>query len=455
MSVVFSRALLAAALALLVGFGPANAQPTAPDTPAGQALQAWLGAFNSGDAARIRAFLAADDPSQETVHAVAMTVEGPGGLMDFREATGGFELQSVASEGPLHLRFEVKEAHSATLALGDLVMQPGATPTVARFRLTGVPAGAVLAPAMLDAATRTRAIDGVLALTTQAYDNAEVARRMTAAVRARQAAGAYDAIADGDQLAAQLTSDLRAVSHDLHLVVTFTPFKTALDEEPLPQNDERMGPQLLAGNCAFDKAEILPGNIGYVKFNDFGPVDICGPTAAAAMAFIAHTGALIIDLRENRGGDPPMIVFLASYFFDAPTHLNDFASRAGGRFAGPGLTQEWTAAYLPGPRLAREPVFVLTSHATFSGAEEFSYDLQAQKRAAIVGEPTGGGAHPADAHVVADYFTVFVPYGEAINPVTHANWEGAGVQPDVKTPAADALSAAQGLALAAIRAAKR
>jgi hypothetical protein len=455
MIVVFSRLLLPAALALLVSLGAAHAQPAAPDTPAGQVLRAWLDAFDSGDAARIRAFLATDDPSQATLRAVAISVDGPNGLMNFRDRTGGFGLQSVVSDGPLHLRFVVKEAHSATLALGDLVVKPGSPPTVDRFRLTGLPAGAVLAPAQLDAATRRQAIDGVLSLLARFYYDADVARRMSEAVHANQAAGAYEAITDGGQLAGRLTDDLRAQSHDLHLTIVFTPFKASLEQEPLPQNDARMASQLLAGNCAFDKAEILPGNIGYLKFDVFEPVDLCGPTAAAAMAFIGHTDALIIDLRDNRGGDPPMIAFLASYFFDAPTHLNDFSSLHGGRFAGPGLTQVWTLPYLPGPRMAEQPVFILTSHATFSGAEEFSYDLQALKRATVVGAPTGGGAHPADAHLVADYFTVFIPYGEAINPITRRNWEGVGVKPDVNTAGADALGAAQSLALAAIHAAKR
>ena len=39
-------------------------QATIPDTPAGQALSAWLEAFNSGDRARIDVFLKSHAPNQ-------------------------------------------------------------------------------------------------------------------------------------------------------------------------------------------------------------------------------------------------------------------------------------------------------------------------------------------------------------------------------------------------------
>ena len=116
--------------------------------------------------------------------------------------------------------------------------------------------------------------------------------------------------------------------------------------------------------------------------------------------------------------------------------------------------QYWTLPFVPGTRMPAQPVFVLTSRMTFSGGEEFAYDLQTQKRATLVGETTGGGAHPVDGQVVEDDFLLIVPVAEAINPVTKTSWEGTGVTPDVKTTAADALTTAEGLALKAI-AAKR
>jgi C-terminal processing protease CtpA/Prc len=214
-----------------------------------------------------------------------------------------------------------------------------------------------------------------------------------------------------------------------------------LDAPPDAQQLARNQRMTQRSNCAFDKVEVLPNNIGYVKFNAFiSPAD-CSQTAIAAMGFIANTDALIFDLRENGGGDPAMIALICSYLFDRPTHLNDLWNRKE-NFA----TQWWTLPYVPGKRLPNIPVYVLTSSRTFSGAEEFSYDLQSLKRATIVGEVTGGGAHPVRGQRIDDRFIIGVPFAKAINPVTKTNWEGTGVKPDVAVAASDALTTAQKLA---------
>lgn len=167
----------------------------------------------------------------------------------------------------------------------------------------------------------------------------------------------------------------------------------------------------------------------------------------AAMGFVAHADALIFDLRQNGGGQPAMVAMIASYLFDKPTHLIDIYNRKQDT-----TTQNWTLSYLPGQRLTKQPVFVLTSKRTFSGAEEFAFDLKNQKRATIVGETTGGGAHPVSSHFVAKYFTVGVPFAKSLDPVTKTNWEGRGVEPDVKVDATDALTTAENLALEKIQA---
>lgn len=177
--------------------------------------------------------------------------------------------------------------------------------------------------------------------------------------------------------------------------------------------------------------------------------DICGATVAAAMGFVAHTDALILDLRDNGGGQPAMVSLIASYLFDKPTHLNDLYDRHENS-----TTQYWTLAWVPGERMPTQPVFVLTSHRTFSGGEEFTYDLKTQKRATIVGETTGGGEHPVAGHPAADYFMIGVPFATAINPITKTSWEGTGVEPDVKVAADDALTTAEKLAANKIHAVK-
>jgi C-terminal processing protease CtpA/Prc len=182
----------------------------------------------------------------------------------------------------------------------------------------------------------------------------------------------------------------------------------------------------------------MPGNIGYVKFNMFTPGQAAQETAAAAMNFVANADALIFDLRENGGGSPEMIAFLSGYLFDRKVHLNSFYNRETDE------TEEWHSREdVPGRRFGEtKPVYVLTSGRTFSGAEEFTYNLKNLKRATIVGETTGGGAHPVNARDIAGRFTLMVPFARAINPITKTNWEGTGVEPDTKVPAADALDAA-------------
>jgi C-terminal processing protease CtpA/Prc len=214
-------------------------------------------------------------------------------------------------------------------------------------------------------------------------------------------------------------------------------------DEPL---DERQRADLLHENCGFEKAERLEGNIGYLKLNFFGRPDLCAPTATAAMSFLAHVRALIVDLRDNGGGDPRMVAWISSYLFDARTHLNDLYERKRDK-----RYEFWTRPDVPGARLGgKAPVFVLTSKRTFSGAEEFTYNLKNLKRATIVGETTGGGAHPTGPHKVEEHFFVGVPSGRPINPITKGDWEGTGVAPDVKAPADDALDVAKKLALEAI-----
>lgn len=245
------------------------------------------------------------------------------------------------------------------------------------------------------------------------------------------------------------TEHLRDASHDKHLGVrcrpTVVPPDDPMDLTPHPPDpDERA--QLEHINCGFDKAERLDGNIGYLKFDMFAAPEVCAPKATAAMAALGDAGAVIIDLRDNGGGEPEMVAFVASYLFKKRTHLNDIYERYGNK-----TTQYWTKPDVPGPRFADTPVFVLTSRHTFSGAEEFAYDLKNLKRATLVGETTGGGAHPTWRHRLDDHFSVSVPGARAVNPISKTDWEGTGVEPDVKVPADRALDVAKTLATKAQR----
>jgi C-terminal processing protease CtpA/Prc len=138
-----------------------------------------------------------------------------------------------------------------------------------------------------------------------------------------------------------------------------------------------------------------------------------------------------------------MIAYVLSYLFDEPTHVNDIYERPGNK-----TQQWWTMPHVPGLRYGgAKPVYVLTSKNTFSGGEELAYDLQTLKRATLVGETTGGGAHPVQPYKVSEHFAIGVPYARAVNPITGTNWEGTGVAPDVATPADQALNTAYRMVL--------
>jgi hypothetical protein len=408
---------------------------TIPDTPAGHTLQAWLDAFNSGDRVRIQTYLTKYEPTG----AVDQT-------MAFRDQTGGFELLGIDKSERLHIEFRVKEKASPTTAIGKIDVSDADPAVVVNFGLRAIPPGMTAADMnmKIDAAIRARVIDGVVANLNEFYVYPESAKKMEEALRARQKAGAYDAVIDGETFASKLTENLQEVSHDKHLHVNFFPMVLPKGDPGPPPDDQAH--ELERDNCAFEKAERLASNIGYLKFNAFFDPAACGPTAVAAMNFLGNVDAIIFDLRDNGGGDPKMIAFISTYLFGESTHLNDLYDRKQDS-----TTQYWTLPYVPGKRLTGKPVFVLTSKRTFSGAEEFSYNLKNLKRATIIGETTGGGAHPVSGHRVDDHFMIGVPFARAVNPISKTNWEGKGVEPDVKVPADEALEVAKKMAAEQIR----
>jgi hypothetical protein len=437
------RSLATTLLLSAIVASPAVAQSSTsvaiPTTPAGTVLHAWLDAFNSADTARLAAYARQYDPSYD-----------PKSEMSFRERTGGFQLLSVERSEPRRVEFVAKERVGETTAYGLMIVSDTGTLRVADFRLAALGPNVSAADLRVDAATRRRVIDGAIADLDSFYVFPDVAKRIADSLHARQSRGAYDAYPNAMSFAFRLNDDVRAIGHDKHMRVDYSARPLPVQQAsamPSPEVIARRQRQMDEMNCGFVKAEQLEGNIGYLKFNAFADPELCAATASAAMTFLAATRALIIDLRDNGGGSPAMVSYLASYLFSQRTHLNDLWTRRTNK------TEEfWTRDSVPGRRFGGEkPVFVLTSTRTFSGGEEFAYDLKSIKRATLVGETTGGGAHPVSGHRIDEHFVIGVPFARAINPTTHTNWEGTGVEPDVKVPAVDALTTAEKLARDKVR----
>jgi hypothetical protein len=293
----------------------------------------------------------------------------------------------------------------------------------------------------ITAAQRDDTIDALLRALGEKYVFPEKGNEAVAAVRDRQKRGDYAAVTTGQALAKALTTDINQVLKDAHFRVRFSLDKLPereKAEKPSAEELAKLRKRELALNGGFDKVERLPGNIGYIEFRGFMDEEAGAETVAAAMNFVANTDALIIDLRQNGGGNPAMVALICSYLFGPePVHLNDLYWREGNR-----TDEFWTRKEVAGRRYLGKDVYVLTSHYTFSGAEEFSYNLKNLKRATIVGETTGGGAHPGGGFRLSEHFRMFVPTGRAISPITKTNWEGTGVEPDLKVAADLALKTA-------------
>ena len=302
-------------------------------------------------------------------------------------------------------------------------------------------------------AMRARLVDTLADKVAQRYLDEKKGAQVAAALREAERHGEYDGITSPGQFARLMTSELVRLSDDQHMGVGFVRDEVPVSQErnfPPPPNDEKSLPAWLVDRVGrymarFGVEEVTQSDagIGYLRLDAFFRPYLAAEKFAAAMDRLADSKALIIDLRSNGGGSRDSVALLASYFFDQPTHLSDvIAPRTGERL------HMWTRKNVEGTRYgSSRPVYILTSHATFSAAEDFAYAMQTQKRATIVGEVTGGGAHPIAPSRLSAHFVVQMPVAASISPITRTNWEGVGVQPDIVVPAERAHSVANDLIL--------
>ncbi|MEY9876121.1 hypothetical protein ABH931_005631 [Streptacidiphilus sp. MAP12-33] len=277
-------------------------------------------------------------------------------------------------------------------------------------------------------------------LVTANYVFPGIGEKIAADLRAAAAAGRYAAAEGPEELGRLVTEDLQAANGDKHL-------RLAFHAEVVPDGKDAAAEQMFlkraAESCGgVPRFELLEGGVAVVEFAPMlFPLALSADSVTAVMTLAAQARGLILDLRGNLGGDPYTAQYVCSYLFDEPTHLNTQFWRDGD--AGDTEEQSWTLPHVPGRRLGRDkPVAVLTSGRTFSGGEELTYNLQQSGRAVVVGERTGGGAHPRNGWTLHPHLELTVPVGRSVNPTSGTSWEGVGIAPDIDVPAEQALERA-------------
>ncbi|MCA6079093.1 S41 family peptidase [Fulvivirga sedimenti] len=280
---------------------------------------------------------------------------------------------------------------------------------------------------LVEKSDQSKTISRINELIIENYVFPDVAEKTAAHLTSLQENGYFDQFKNINELATALTEAVQSINHDKHMRIF--PMRV-----PTPPTESRAERERQGG---FVESKVLDGNIGYIKLNGFADPRFGKPAADNAMETVLGTRALIIDLRENGGGSPHMVQYLCSYFFDEHLLLNSLYWRAGNH------TEEfWTLPKVNGKKQPNLPLYILTSSYTFSGAEEFCYNMQTRNRATLIGETTGGGANPGRVMRINKDLEMSVPTGSAVNPITGTNWEGTGVTPDVRVAKELALESA-------------
>jgi hypothetical protein len=271
-------------------------------------------------------------------------------------------------------------------------------------------------------------IEQIAALVGEHYVFPDVAERIVAGL------GSVGPDGEPAEVAARLTERLQAVNHDRHLRVRYRASGALAGPDDWEQHYAAEAVRNAGGVRTVTRLDDRTGLLAIAPYTS--PVHLAERYVAAAFELLSGVDRLVIDLRAGRGGIPETVAFICGYLLgDEPTHLQDIVTRDGT------ARQYWTnpaAGRLP----LAVPICVLTSGETFSGCEELAYNLQAYGRATVVGERTGGGAHPVEVFELADVLELTVPVARSVNAITGTNWEQVGVVPDVECSADVALDRA-------------
>jgi hypothetical protein len=322
-----------------------------------------------------------------------------------------------------------------------------------------LPAASIAQPAAASTLERTtvhRIVDSVASLAATNYVFPDTGRMVAEHLRSRARAGVYDGVAGMARLADRLTADMQKVNGDRHLYVDYTAGGARGSGGPqimMRRPGDAVAPDVLTQarrlNYEIPRVERLAGNVGYLAVQNLSSV---GSEEAyriidAAMAFVERTDAMIIDLRQTRGGEPRMSDYVASYFFgpDSVRTLSSYSRSTNQTW------ERWTRR-VTGKSRPDIPVFVLAGPGTASGAEDLAFIFKQTGRGTLVGERTAGAGRLTRIFPVGDGFSASISGGRTYDPRTGKEWERTGIGPDIDAPVDDALVTAHAAALAKIAA---
>jgi Peptidase family S41 len=225
-----------------------------------------------------------------------------------------------------------------------------------------------------------------------------------------------------------VTGIIKKSGQDGHLYVRYDPqmVKTLQAPEDTSEEQESMwfrSQEARDKNFGFEEVKILKNNIGYMKVSEINISSESLPVLYAAMQLVANTRALVIDLRDNGGGGSDVGAAFESFFLPPNKVLLEVKGRTSV------LESVKTVGWLIREKY-KQPLYVLVNKKTASAAEAFAFTLQAQGRAAVIGQPSAGGAHMNTWYPVNDEIYVSVSTAAPVLPGTEKSWEGKGVKPD-------------------------
>lgn len=297
---------------------------------------------------------------------------------------------------------------------------------------------AAAAQEVLPAREVSRAVDSAAALIRRHYVFADKGEQIAHHLQEQYRAGSFRQVSNWKSFDSVGTAILRNFSQDGHLYLRYNPEKVAklrTQQEHNGVDDFFHSKKSREQNYGFREVQVLDGNTGYIRLSEINISDESLPVLQAAMAFVARTSSLIIDLRDNGGGGSEIKPMLESYFIPGGRPLLTFHSRTGE------TETDSSVALAPGMMYPGK-LYILVNKKTASAAEALAYVMQAQHRATIVGEASAGGANHNEYHPVNNEVFISISEAAPVLPGTQQNWEGKGVQPDKVTASAEALQEA-------------